>query len=216
MKNLIVLLSILFIFSSCKEERKIQIIPDYDSEYILAKNLDVEPELIDNNKEVLKHIYNIIRDNFTDNNKEVYYFFTAKIYINKNGKIDKIQFLKRDEDNKYKNAIVNPNLDNLYSKLTEYFENLNFTPGAKYGNEVPSRIEWKTSFKVDKDKNVDLLFKSIFDNKNIFKSIPINKEEYLISVEEMPSPIGGIISIQKKIKYPELAKKAGIEGRVFV
>ena len=32
----------------------------------------------------------------------------------------------------------------------------------------------------------------------------------------MPEPIGGIKSIQEKIHYPEIAKRAGIEGKVYV
>lgn len=39
---------------------------------------------------------------------------------------------------------------------------------------------------------------------------------FFIAVEEMPFPIGGIAGIQSKIKYPEIAKRAGIQGRVFV
>jgi protein TonB len=39
---------------------------------------------------------------------------------------------------------------------------------------------------------------------------------YFVAVEEMPAPIGGIKSIQDKIIYPEIAKRAGIEGKVFV
>jgi protein TonB len=39
---------------------------------------------------------------------------------------------------------------------------------------------------------------------------------YFVAVEEMPSPIGGIQSIQKKIVYPEIAKRAGVEGKVYV
>ena len=39
---------------------------------------------------------------------------------------------------------------------------------------------------------------------------------YFVAVEEMPSPIGGIVAIQKKIKYPEIAKRAGVEGKVYV
>ena len=42
-------------------------------------------------------------------------------------------------------------------------------------------------------------------------------DDYIfIAVEEMPEPIGGIASIQKKITYPEIARRAGVEGRVFV
>jgi len=29
-------------------------------------------------------------------------------------------------------------------------------------------------------------------------------------------PVGGLYSIQSKIKYPEIAKRAGIEGKVFI
>lgn len=44
------------------------------------------------------------------------------------------------------------------------------------------------------------------------------KEEptYFVAVEEMPEPIGGLVEIQKRIIYPEIAKRAGIEGKVFV
>jgi protein TonB len=39
---------------------------------------------------------------------------------------------------------------------------------------------------------------------------------YFVAVEEMPAPIGGIVGIQKKIVYPEIAKRAGVEGKVYV
>ncbi len=32
----------------------------------------------------------------------------------------------------------------------------------------------------------------------------------------MPEPIGGIKAIQDKVVYPEIAKRAGIEGKVYV
>jgi protein TonB len=50
---------------------------------------------------------------------------------------------------------------------------------------------------------------------------PVEEEEevsldFFMAVEEMPQPIGGIAAIQKKIVYPEIAKRAGVQGRVFV
>lgn len=45
------------------------------------------------------------------------------------------------------------------------------------------------------------------------------KEEaptYFVAVEEMPEPIGGIGAIQQLIQYPEIAKRAGVEGKVYV
>ena len=40
--------------------------------------------------------------------------------------------------------------------------------------------------------------------------------EVFVVVENMPELIGGLSSIQSKIKYPEIARKAGVEGRVIV
>lgn len=52
---------------------------------------------------------------------------------------------------------------------------------------------------------------------------PPSKEEeveeepaFFVAVEEMPEPIGGIAAIQKLIVYPEIAKRAGVQGRVYV
>lgn len=37
-----------------------------------------------------------------------------------------------------------------------------------------------------------------------------------VPYDEPPSPIGGFAAIQRALKYPEIARKAGIEGRVIV
>lgn len=42
------------------------------------------------------------------------------------------------------------------------------------------------------------------------------EDEIFIAVEEDPVLIGGLASLQSKIQYPEMARKAGIEGRVIV
>jgi len=47
-----------------------------------------------------------------------------------------------------------------------------------------------------------------------------NKEDAtrrrFIAYDEPPKPIGGYVAIQNNIKYPDLAREAGIEGRVLV
>ncbi|NWF88591.1 MAG: energy transducer TonB [Ignavibacteriaceae bacterium] len=51
------------------------------------------------------------------------------------------------------------------------------------------------------------------------KVVEEQKEEaptYFVAVEEMPEPIGGIAAIQSKIVYPEIAKRAGVEGKVYI
>lgn len=45
---------------------------------------------------------------------------------------------------------------------------------------------------------------------------PKAESEYIINVDEEPSPIGGMKAIAQKIVYPPEAKQSGIQGRVFV
>ena len=40
--------------------------------------------------------------------------------------------------------------------------------------------------------------------------------EVFVVVEKMPELIGGLAAIQREIRYPVIAKKAGIEGRVIL
>lgn len=42
------------------------------------------------------------------------------------------------------------------------------------------------------------------------------EEDFFVVVEQMPELIGGIQSLQEKVEYPELARRAGIEGRVII
>ncbi|KAA3662933.1 MAG: energy transducer TonB [Calditrichaeota bacterium] len=58
----------------------------------------------------------------------------------------------------------------------------------------------------------------------IFDEIPPPPEEppvdesaqIFVAFDTAPAPIGGFAAIQKKLKYPDIARKAGIEGRVIV
>lgn len=42
------------------------------------------------------------------------------------------------------------------------------------------------------------------------------EEDFFVAVEQMPELIGGLAELQGKIRYPDRARKAGIEGRVIV
>ena len=42
------------------------------------------------------------------------------------------------------------------------------------------------------------------------------EEDFFTVVENMPELIGGLAGLQASITYPEMARKAGIEGRVFL
>lgn len=42
------------------------------------------------------------------------------------------------------------------------------------------------------------------------------EEDFFVVVENMPQLKGGLAALQQKIRYPEMARKAGIEGRVII
>ncbi|PKD45033.1 TonB family protein [Rhodohalobacter barkolensis] len=42
------------------------------------------------------------------------------------------------------------------------------------------------------------------------------QDDFFVVVEEMPELIGGLESLQQQIQYPDMARRAGIEGRVYV
>jgi protein TonB len=42
------------------------------------------------------------------------------------------------------------------------------------------------------------------------------EEEIFVVVEQMPELKGGLAGLQKSVKYPDLARRAGIEGRVII
>jgi len=47
--------------------------------------------------------------------------------------------------------------------------------------------------------------------------LPTDDEEPTpVFVEEMPELIGGLAALQRKIRYPVIARKAGVEGRVIL
>lgn len=49
------------------------------------------------------------------------------------------------------------------------------------------------------------------------KKAPVEEEPaFFVAVEEMPQLIGGLKQLQGKIKYPEIAKRVGVEGKVLV
>lgn len=81
---------------------------------------------------------------------------------------------------------------------------------------IASVKNWKFKAGIKSGKNVNSVFAMKMDLTVNGSLKRINEGEFLIAAEEMPLPIGGMYSIQNKIIYPEIAKRAGIEGKVFV
>jgi protein TonB len=79
-------------------------------------------------------------------------------------------------------------------------------------DEVLEDIEFEET-ELDLEKVVDAppppFVENIEDNED-------SQPTFFIAVEEMPEPIGGVFGIQKRIVYPDIAKRAGVQGRVYI
>ncbi|MFO7523833.1 MAG: energy transducer TonB [Ignavibacteriaceae bacterium] len=184
---------ILLTFLGCKTEKEIEFIPASEI-YFQHTELDSHPKLISKdplqgNKEIADLIF-MINDLYQElpEARQKDFILKYNFLVNEEGMIDKVQIIKSDF----------PEFD---KKIANTIKEWKFEPGLKDGKKVKSSLPWG------------------FDPKDHIGKIPMKEDTdatYYIAVDEMPMPIGGIQSIQEKILYPELAKRAGIEGRVFI
>lgn len=178
------IVSLFLISFGCNEEKKIEIVTDYDKVYYKFSELDKGPELIgeDSDQLVLKvfsEYHKIYPKEKIDQNKASLEY---KYYISENGDIEKIYMGVKNND-KINQLVLNA------------VKNWKFKPAIKDGKKVKSQYPMILSENV----NID-----------------VNENQFLIVVDEMPEPMGGLYSIQSKIVYPEIAKRAGIEGKIYV
>jgi TonB family protein len=92
------------------------------------------------------------------------------------------------------------------------------TPAKKNGESVNFRKDFKIGFETFND-SLRIFLPDFLTSGTYLKSSNYDQlieKDYFTAVEEMPEPVGGIAKIAQKVRYPEIAKRAGIEGRVFV
>lgn len=53
-------------------------------------------------------------------------------------------------------------------------------------------------------------------SNTIISNPPPDDAAYLPFAEVMPEPVGGLEALYKKIKYPNIAKQSGLEGKVYL
>jgi periplasmic protein TonB len=66
---------------------------------------------------------------------------------------------------------------------------------------------------------IALLFLFLFYSNSVYCSYQLpgpGEEDYAIVVDKAPSPVGGFETIVKKIVYPSMAVRAGVEGKVYL
>jgi len=213
-----ILLSIVFL--SCEEKKQIEIIPNLEAEYLSENEVDKPAEFISDSKGSAKggseDLIEAIKSIHDGQNKDTLrYIIKLRLYINEKGKIDKIKDASSLYDRtEYSTDGVKNYLmrDKMNQALALKLANLGFEPAVKNGKNVKSWIDVKGVNVLATPDGKFQIEMPDFLSGGMFGS----KDKYLIAADEMPEPIGGLASIQKNIRYPQLAKLAGIEGKVYV
>ncbi len=134
------------------------------------------------------------------NEKDLSDKINEEIKNSKNTKHIRLDYkLLIDENGNVKKVEIVESPAKSYTDIAvKYFENWKFKPGIKDGKKVKAQYRW------------------YFTNDNNSNLNDVNVNDYFVAVEQMPKPIGGIAAIQKNVRYPEIAKRAGVEGKVYV
>lgn len=214
MKKIIFITIISFLLFHCENEQNVEILTNLDEIYFAPDKVDSKAEVLGDDEKQLEEIMKIISSNYTPKS-EAYYFFRSVLYVNDLGKLEKIKFIKETPYKDFGDSEINPKFENLFAPLTKYLSTVEFKPATLNAVKVKSQFFWEASIRVDSTTKAEFYIGSL-NLKGLKHGLDINQDDYLVTAEEMPSPIGGIQAIQKNITYPEIAKRAGIQGRVYI
>jgi TonB family protein len=214
MKSKIAILIALVFFSMGCEDQQTQVVVLKTHEFEYYSNEEVDkPAIITDKSEWKKDNAKMLK--IGKKIKKQYVNFPEKIaihfsvFVNEDGEITFIKNLKRPA---LGSEII---VDELLHNIGELLSKRNITPAIKDGKAVKYRREIKIGYETKSD-SLQLFIPDFIGKMSEFNFNIFDKSEFYVAAEEMPQPIGGIESIQKKIHYPEIAKRAGIEGRVYV
>ncbi len=210
------LLMLVFIIACEEKEPQIEILKDYDKEYLTDKNVDSPARIkggVSNTKlfDDVKSFINKVDDKNSKVNRQ--YIIYYRLYINTEGKVEKIRPFQSPEKEilqDIKEDQLFQSMDLLNKGIVDVFRNLEYEAAQKDGKSVNYRKDIFMNIVINPDGEI------ITDIPEIEEIYPIDESIYFVAVEEMPKPIGGITAIQKQIVYPEIAKRAGIQGKVYV
>ncbi len=199
----------LFLLIACENGKKeIKVYSAFDENYLTEDKLDKKPTFADkeNYKDILNQISEAVANYRAENgissfgsssSEERSFAKIDSLFADRpvlSGIFEAYLFINREGSVDKIFVIEAPNQE-IVSMVSEKLMNLKFMPGEKDSKPVASRYKF---------------------HYNLYMGNPNVDVTYFVAVEQMPEPIGGIQSIAEKVKYPEIAKRAGIEGRVFV
>ncbi len=214
MKTIKVILIIFFtgiLISGCKEKKEIEIVPDLETTYLPSSQVDVP---IKEGKDFKAVEEKDLVDAFKSLNKKpmkdsLLYNIALRLFINENGTIDKIKdIFSVIVTQKPQGSTANSSTEERYildKALANYMNDWKFIPAIKDGKNVKSWIEYTRGFFLRPDGSYKIFS---FTYPPIMHPPDMNA---FVPVDKMPQVINTIPP-----HYPELAKRAGIEGSAYV
>lgn len=223
MKKLLIVLTLLFVLFGCGEKKsRIELIENNDIIYFSIAELKSKPVLKSDIDEIKKEIVASFQKNIKNlESQDFPILLQYDYFVGNNGKIEKLMPATRITRNREVLRTKGSYLPENFSKdiepeILKILEKVEFTSDSSL-----SKFKGNLFIKLSKEfQNIAAMVSfgletSGYSMGNDFTNG--NPEDvYFVAVEQAPGPIGGLEAIQKKITYPEVAKRAGIQGRVFV
>jgi TonB family protein len=188
MKTKLFFLLVLFLIPfGCKEEKKDPI--NYDDVWLAPAMLDENPKIASGNELTLVQR---VRD-----------------YLKKK---DELRNSDQKSEVEYFEYHIQISKNGTIDRLSIHKSNNSVVDSIV----IDETIKWKFKAGIRKGKEVNSIYILNFTIDTKAESASVIESSFYVAVEIMPEPIGGLKAIQEKIVYPEIAKRAGIEGKVYV
>lgn len=228
MKKIIILLVFLTLMAACKEKNhQIELLENNELIYLPLSELERQPKLLNKISDISNEIKEIFLSKVENiESKKFPIMFYYEYFVDKKGKIEKL--MRATLINKRGEIIQKKEFGmNLPENFSEDIEPviIKTLEKVKFSFDIDSLAnEFKGNLTISllKDNKNDIQTDVSFglqdftDSPIIVSSDGNNSDVFFVVVESPPEPIGGMDAIMKQVKYPEIAKRAGIQGRVYI
>jgi len=218
MKTILAILTFSLFLAGCENKSsKVEVVPNLESIYTSVNDVDTPPQETEAADKIMTNsLVEAVKSLYDKNSGEPERFIIAlRIYGNENGTIDKIKDISKPlEEIRPGIDTVKDYTDNakLVAAIAERMGDWKFDPAKINGKPVKCWSDIKLNIIMKPDGTYSQEIPDFLLSANMFNA----NDKYFVSVDKMPEPIGGIAAIQENIKYPEIARRAGIEGKVYI